>query len=125
MLGMQSTETPQPTGRGRFQIRTRRISRIPRRVAASWLPHPRPGVRADWIGPGRRHDRPVLMLVSAPPRLALLRTADGWALCDAHDRLYEAAGADARRACLARGLELGAVCVRAGEEMCRRPSAPP
>jgi hypothetical protein len=58
----------------------------------------------------------------AAPRLALLRTVDGWALCDGHDRaVYEAQGADARRACLARGLELGAVCVRAGDEMCRRP----
>jgi hypothetical protein len=51
------------------------------------------------------------------PGLALLRTADGWALCDGHDRaLYEAEGADARRSCLTRALELGAVCLRSGEK---------
>jgi hypothetical protein len=51
------------------------------------------------------------------PGLGLLRTVDGWALCDEHDRaLYEAEGADARRSCLTRALELGAVCLRSGEK---------
>jgi hypothetical protein len=69
---------------------------------------------------------PGLRQRPAALRLALLRTVGGWALCDAHDRtVYEADGADARRACLARGLELGAVCLRAGDEMCRRPRETP
>ncbi len=71
---------------------------------------------------GRRR-APALRHHPPAPRLALLRTIDGWALCDAHDRaVYEAAGVDARRACLERGLELGAVCVRAGDEVSRRPA---
>lgn len=59
----------------------------------------------------------------AAPRLALLQTVGGWGLYDACDRpVFEAEGPGARRACLMHALQLGVVCLRAGEEMSRRPS---
>jgi hypothetical protein len=49
--------------------------------------------------------------------LMLLRTSAGWGLYDEQDRaIFEADGAQARRRCLERAVELGAVRVRAGEQ---------
>jgi hypothetical protein len=98
---MQTTGTPWNSVRARLDLRAQRFSRRGR------------------AGPAMAIDRH-----RAAPRLSLLRTAGGWALCDATDRaVFEAEGPGARQACLARALALGVVCLRAGEEMWRRPGS--
>ncbi|CAA9476217.1 MAG: hypothetical protein AVDCRST_MAG38-1687 [uncultured Solirubrobacteraceae bacterium] len=49
--------------------------------------------------------------------LSLQRTEVGWCLLDARDvTVYEATGQSARRSCLERAVELGAVRLREGEQ---------
>jgi hypothetical protein len=51
------------------------------------------------------------------PRITLQRTATGWGLFDERELpVFEADGAEGRRACVQRAFALGLVWLRAGEE---------